>query len=948
MVDTGSSVSLARRSKFINDYDLRPCSVRLQAMNGSVVCANEVACLPAIEIDALNLGPLSVYVVPSLPLDVDIVLGLDVISEHGITVDKVGVTFGKAFSVNALTPEECRIEDKDFEAWFASGVWTVRWNWREDGPRRAYSSPTRNFVQACDFQAVDAEIQAWVASGILIEHNPSVHGEIRRFLPVLAVRQRKGDALKVRPVFDYRDMNESLESHPGGATPVCADRLRAWRQVVGGGAVIDLKAAYLQVRVVPDLWTHQAIKWKGRVFLLTRLGFGVASAPKIMTKIVETVVASDKEIKGAVTSYIDDLFIATDVVSCERVKQHLTNWGLEAKKPQVLGLDEGVRVLGLRIGKDMKWSRDGEFSDVPVEPLTRREVHGMLGRWLGHYPVAGWLRVASGFVQRMTAQLKIAWDDKVDNFVMKCLADIATRLRDEGDTVRGSWQVQPNSPMSVWADASKIAVGVALEVDGDVVEDAAWLRPPDDLSHINRAELDAIVKGISMALKWGKRKLTVKTDSSTCYGWLKAIVDCTHNLKVKGLDEVLIRRRLQILSEICETEDLELSVELVPSELNKADALTRVPVKWLSSLKSVSCAGVLNDTAAVSQAEIKQVHELNHFGVARTLRFAREKFGQAVSRRVVKKVVSECERCQRIDPSPNFQWDRGAISAGDVWEKLAVDITHSGGAPHLSVIDLFSKFAVWRRLRDESACEVVAHLEQIFCEFGPPAEIMSDNGTVFRSRQCQEMLQQWEVRHQLSCAYRPQGNSVVERNHRTIKRAAKRGAMSAEKAVFWWNASSDGKPSPFESLFSARPRIPGVRSCRVEVQRPRKQFEELRHTDYSDVERNPFVVGQRVFLRPSSGLCDKEWSGPHTVTQIMSSVSLILDEDGIPRHISHLRRVPGVQVGDSESELEINGHGAGSDSDSSETSQRRDAIPLRRSARQRHTPRWLQDFVVEA
>lgn len=105
-------------------------------MNGSAVCADEVTCLTSVKVDALDLGPLYLYVVPSLPLDVDLVLGLDVISEHGITVDKEGVRFGRGLSANALTSEGYKIEDKDFTAWFASGAWTVRWNWQEDEAKR--------------------------------------------------------------------------------------------------------------------------------------------------------------------------------------------------------------------------------------------------------------------------------------------------------------------------------------------------------------------------------------------------------------------------------------------------------------------------------------------------------------------------------------------------------------------------------------------------------------------------------------------------------------------------------------------------------------------------------------------------------------------------------------------------------------------------------------------
>ena len=104
---------------------------------------------------------------------------------------------------------------------------------------------------------------------------------------MMCVRQEKGSQRKVRPVFDYRQLNTTVESHPGGATPLCAMRLREWRQRGPTCAVIDLAKAYLQVHVDPALWVHQAVWWRGKAYLLTRLGFGLASAPKIMTAIVE-------------------------------------------------------------------------------------------------------------------------------------------------------------------------------------------------------------------------------------------------------------------------------------------------------------------------------------------------------------------------------------------------------------------------------------------------------------------------------------------------------------------------------------------------------------------------------------------------------------------------------------------------------------------------------------
>ena len=46
----------------------------------------------------------------------------------------------------------------------------------------------------------------------------------------------------------------------------------------------------------------------------------------------------------------------------------------------------------------------------------------------------------------------------------------------------------------VWCDASSLGIGVAVQIGGAVVEDAAWLRKRGDVTHINLAELEAVVK----------------------------------------------------------------------------------------------------------------------------------------------------------------------------------------------------------------------------------------------------------------------------------------------------------------------------------------------------------------------------------------------------------------------------------------------------------------------
>ena len=241
------------------------------------------------------------------------------------------------------------------------------------------------------------------------------------------------------------------------------------------------------------------------------------------------------------------------------------------------------------------------------------------------------------------------------------------------------------------------------------------------------------------------------------------------------------------------------------------------------------------------------------------------------------------------------------MTAPRVWQRWASDITHVNGCPYLSVTDSASGFTMWRRLRSETAKEVTGQFHELFSEFGSPESILTDNGTVYRSRDLELLLQHWEVAHDFSCAYRPQGNGTVERVHRTVKRSAARAGVTVEDIVFWLNNSArDRKVSPYELLFGARSQKPGVSATRVEVDRA--VFPDpLGAAALFPICRNPFVVGDVVYLRRPDGRCDREWSGPHRVTALNSGVSIVLDDDGISRHISHVRRVP-QPLGDSSDE----------------------------------------------
>ena len=84
------------------------------------------------------------------------------------------------------------------------------------------------------------------------------------------------------------------------------------------------------------LWPCQQVSFDGVLYYLTRLGFGLNSAPKIMTKILSEVLAQDERVRKGTDSYIDDIIVNEDVVSAEKVISHLACYGLETKVPEKL------------------------------------------------------------------------------------------------------------------------------------------------------------------------------------------------------------------------------------------------------------------------------------------------------------------------------------------------------------------------------------------------------------------------------------------------------------------------------------------------------------------------------------------------------------------------------------------------------------------------------------
>ena len=123
-----------------------------------------------------------------------------------------------------------------------------------------------------------AEVEKWIESGWLVPHNPEVHRQPAAVLPLIAQVQEHKATTPVRPVLDYRLLNKHLISTPGRDAVVCEETLRKWRKDGDPSelALLNIKKAYLQVHVAPELFASRL--WSGKGSYLWWRGWVLGSA----------------------------------------------------------------------------------------------------------------------------------------------------------------------------------------------------------------------------------------------------------------------------------------------------------------------------------------------------------------------------------------------------------------------------------------------------------------------------------------------------------------------------------------------------------------------------------------------------------------------------------------------------------------------------------------------
>ena len=185
------------------------------------------------------------------------------------------------------------------------------------------------------------------------------------------------------------------------------------------------------------------------------------------------------------------------------------------------------------------------------------------------------------------------------------------------------------------------------------------------------------------------------------------------------------------------------------------------------------------------------VHGLGHPGVNRTQQTVAAKFVWPSMRADVGQWARQCVPCQRAKVTRNITPPIGEFEVPSKrFSHIHADIVmmpdSNGFSYLLTVVDRFTRWPTaipLQNIRAETVIDALAH--GWIAQFGIPAAITTDRGTQFTSGIWSQLLRSWGIRHNLTTAYHPESNGLVERLHRRLKEALKALSSDAPDKWFW-------------------------------------------------------------------------------------------------------------------------------------------------------------------
>ena len=438
--------------------------------------------------------------------------------------------------------------------------------------------------------------------------------------------------------------------------------------------------------------------------------------------------------------------------------------------------------------------------------------------------------------------------------------------------------IDPNEPFVVETDASNSSIAAVLNQQGRPVAFFSRTLSKTEQHHSAiEKEAYAIVEALK---KWRHYLLGHHFKLVTDQKSVSFMFDSNHNSKIKN--EKILRWRIELSP---------YSFDIVyraGTENVAADTFSRISASMATS-------------SAVPS--LKEIHSaLCHPGITRLIHFIKVR-NLPYSTEDVKKITNSCSICSEVklkfykhEEKPKL------IKAIRPFDRLNLDF--KGPLPSTSrnkyllvIVDEYSRFPFAYPCCDMSSSTVIKCLTDLFCLFGTPSYIHSDQGPSFMSKEFREFLLSRNIASSRTTPYNPQGNGLVERLNGTIWRTITLALKEKGLQIQHWELVLK------EALHSIRTLL-----CTATNETPHERLFRYDRRSPSGYSLPSWLRGDRALLKRQNRNSKYEaFADEVTLLDVNPTYAHIKHSDGTEATVSLKQLAPWGDVSDASNKaLEVN------------------------------------------
>lgn len=668
--------------------------------------------------------------------------------------------------------------------------------------RRQYPVPEmmKNMLQE--------QVQTWLKDGV-IKRAP-INTSFNSPLTFAAKKDAHGNYTAKRPCLDPRSLNLLL---PDDRFPI--PLVRDVFQSMGKSKIfstLDLRQAFHRFQIYEPHQHKTTFTVAGFQYCFVSCPFGLKSISSAFQRVMCIIFAECP----FVTTFVDDVLVHSDtfeehVVHVKECVRRLTAVNLILNSNKCHWAQKSVYLLGFSLSEKGVMLDKRKISNAMEwpTPKTGKDIQRFLG-------FANYFRDHIPRFSFMTARL-----DKLRN--EGSLDRLWTReVQTDFDRIKSALCSTPvlsipdmSHKFYVATDASAYSIGGVIYqiIDGEyryIGFAARSLSTSQKNYSCTKRELLAVIFMLKKYHQylWGN-PFTLYTDhKALCYlqtqvianpmmvGWLDII--CDYSFDVVHLPGILnvIPDALSRLFEPASSNLTGASTShtrgiLSPQNTStmggssstgvREEVISNKPKQYVESMNAIATVegdDYLTPPESERKKLLVEAHIFGHFGSSAMVT---QLHNDGIHWKNIKQdaieVIKECEQCLQFNLGNKAYRPLKSIMSnapGDHWaiDLGTINVTSTEGSNYIMVlVDVFSRFCIARAIPNKTASAVAKEIIKVFCDFGFPKVLQSDNGTEFVNQILHHITEESGIDHRLTLPYNPRANGLAEKWVGTIKNA---------------------------------------------------------------------------------------------------------------------------------------------------------------------------------